>query len=190
MRRGYIVEMNDSKMKRELHEGESIIWQGEPVPFKPSDGDGKKSLTLRIVICAIVYAALMVAYAMLAKDAAGFNITVALVILVICAFVACVPILDARKVMDKSSYYITNDRVAVSIDGRDFMAMSRKGLKVKFIDAGNGCVHAAMGALADGGSKKLLTSAIIGKKDDKENVIGIVFYNVKDDGKLRDALAN
>ena len=190
MRRGYIVEMNDSKMKRELHENEAIVWQGEPAAFKATDGDGKKKVTVRVVVCAIIFAVLIAAYAMLAKDTAGFNWVVALVILVICAFVACVPVLDARKVMDKSSYYITNDRVAAAIDGRDFMAMSRKGIKVKFIDAGNGCVHIAMGALAEGENKKLLTSAIVGKKDDKENVIGIVFYNVKDDGKLRAALAD
>ena len=190
MRRGYIVEMNDSKVKRELHENEAIVWQGEPAPLKATDGDGKKKLTVRQVICAVIYAALIVAYAMLAKGAAGFNWTVALVMLVICGFVACVPILDAKKVVDKSSYYITNDRIVTSIDGRDFMAMSRKGIKTKFVDAGNGCVHIAMGALADGENKKLLTSAIIGKKDDKENVIGIVFYNVKDDGRLRAALAN
>ena len=177
------------KLKESLMADEQILWKGGCEPFPLVTPLNKKSLLVRWVLCAALFVILSVAYVLLSLRTAGFSIVVELVLLVIFAYVAGVPLLDHNKLVKKCGYYVTDKRIISAVGYSEVFPISRAGLKLRAVPAENGCVHLLFGAATELPEKKLPLNAIAPIKSEKgEGVVGLVFFNVKDTPALHELL--
>lgn len=191
MAKSLMEEINDRKLQEVLNDGESVQWQGRAEPFSLTGGKNKKKYLTRCLISAVCFIVITAAYALLvsSSERANFSYVLVAVVAVVCLYVALLPKIDARKVMKKCSYYITDQRYIEIIDSKEVLALPRKDVNVKVMDAEDGCITIALGAAVGKPEKKYLVATIAGVKDsDTEKTIGVVFYNVKDGKRLRELL--
>ena len=181
------VQEFNTKIRENLQEDEAVLWSGRPEAFPLKNEANKKSLLTRWVICAALFAVLTAAYVLYSMSIpAGFKPIVVVVLVLVFGYVMLIPVLDRNKVQNKCQYIVTDKRAVVAVGDNAFHAVSRAGLKVNAIPAGNGCVHLLLGAAADTPEKKYLTRTYAPvKAEGTEDVTGIAFYNVKDTPELR-----
>lgn len=187
MRNKSIDEMNDNVLKNQLEEDEKILWQSAPEPFRIISEKNKGRLITRWIICVVCFVVVTIAYVQAIKGSGmQFSILLDAILALICLYIALVPVFDARKVMNKCSYYLTDRRAVVVVNAREALSLKRKDINVKLVDADNGSVHVLLGACTGSPEKKYLVSTFVPKMDENaEKAIGIVFYSVKDSEELR-----
>jgi len=182
------ISMN-YKVKEALQEGETVLWQGKSERFPLVNAGNKAKLTLRWVICAIAFAAVSAGYIALSVKTAGFKPAVELVIVLIFAYLIAAPMLDRKRILKKCTYYVTDKRVMTAVGDNQLLILGRAGLKVSTVPAESGCIHLLLGAAEALPGKKYLVSTFSGvKSENKDQVTGIVLYNVKDTPELRELL--
>lgn len=177
----------NTKITENLQADETVLWDSRPEAFPLKNEANKKSLLMRWVICAALFAVLTAAYTIYSlRIPAGFKPVVVIILALVFGYLMLTPVLDRNKVQKKCRYLVTDKRAIVAVGDNGFHAVSRAGLKVDAIPAENGCVHLLLGAAADTPEKKYLTRTFVPvKAEGTEDVTGIVFYNVKDTAELR-----
>ena len=190
MTREFANQINDKKLQEELKEGEKIIWQGTPEKFTATAGEGKSAFTKRCIFSLIGFIVVIAAYLLLLSNShAGVSVPLVVIVAIVFIYVALVPVLDAKKISTKCSYYVTTDRVIEVIDAKEVFAIPRKDINIKFVPHSDGNVVVLLGGAVKLPEKKYRVSTIVPVKDDKaEKAIGVTFYNVKDSTELHAAL--
>lgn len=174
------------ELLKELAEGEKIVWKGAPEAFPLMNEESKKSLTQRWLICIVLAVALVALYIVLAVGReSGMNPWVILIVLAAVAYYACIPVLDRNNIIKKCEYYITDRRVLVEYGGRDIFSLPLAGLRSEIIPAEPGCVHVNLGTCVGIAAAKRRVAAFVPKKDDNDNICGLVLYNVAEDKALK-----
>ena len=171
---------------KELAEDEKIVWKGAPETFPLMTEENKGGLTKRWLGCIVVAVALIVGMlVMLLGTERGGNPWVFIIVLLGVIWYACMPMLDRGKIMKKCKYYITDRRVILESDGRDYFSIPLAGVKSEIIPAEEGCVHVNLGCCQGIVGKKRRVAAFTPKKDENDNICGFVIYNVADSAELR-----
>lgn len=177
-------------IRTSLRAEETAQWVGKSESFPLLNSENKKSTLIRWTICAALAVLCTAAYLIIVMNThTKFNIILELIILLVFGYTAFMPILDRRKILRKCRYCITNQRAIVTAGDNEIFSLNRKAVKIQAIPAENGCITVLMGAMVDAPAKKHRTSTFVPPKSDSENdIIGLVFYNVKDDPLLRSLL--
>ena len=173
-----------------LRADETPQWAGKAEYFPLLNSDNKKSFLLRWIICGGLAVLCTVGYIIAVMNTeTKFNVILELIILLLFGYTALMPVLDRRKILKKCHYCITNQRAIVAAGDNDIFSLNRKAVKIQAVPAEDGCITILMGAMADTPAKKHRTATFVPPKSDGDNeVIGLVFYNVKDDSLLRSLL--
>lgn len=180
-----------TKLQENLQADETILWSGKSEKFPLKNEGNAKALTYRWIICAVLFAAFAVFYV-------SFNLRTLAVVkpaplvvaFIVFIYIALVPALDRNKVLKKCIYIVTDKRIITVVSDRDVNAVSRAGLKIKAVPAGDGCVHLLFGAATELKERKYVIRTFEPVKEDSSDspVIGIIFYHVKDTNELRTLL--
>ena len=173
---------------KELEEGEKVLWKGAPEAFPLMTEDNKKSITSRWLGCIIAAVVLIALYLVISMGTEGVSVWLLILLLVVVAYVAGLPLVDRSKVYKKCKYYITNRRVILHFDEKEIVSLPIAGLKADFVSAEEGCVHVDLGACVGIKGKKRRVASFVPKKDANDHVSGFVIYNVADSKELRAAL--
>ncbi len=174
------------EVMKEIAADEKLVWMGAPEAFPLMSADNKKGLTSRWLGCIVVAVALIVAYILLnASMSGGINAWLLILLLVVVAYIAVMPVLDRNNVYKNCKYYVTDRRVILHLADKDIVALPLNSLKHEISTAQPGCIHVDLGACVGINAKKRLVAAFVPKKDDKENFIGMVLYNVEDNETIR-----
>lgn len=173
-------------LAKELTEGEKVVWKGAPEAFPLMTQESKKALTQRWLISIVLAVALVVVYIVLAASAdSGVNAWVLIIVLLGVIYYACIPVLDRNNIYKKCKYYITDRRVILEHGERDYYSLPLTGLKAEISPAEAGCIHIDLGSCVGIAGAKRRVAAFVPKKDENENICGLVIYNVADDKVLR-----
>ena len=122
---------------------EEIVWKSRPGTFPLITKES--GLLMRWIICAVLLVGLTAAYIAAAqRTSAPFHVFVVLIIFVALAYIAIVPILDWKSLLNKTHYYVTNKRV-ILLSGKNLYALCRTGLNMKCVEADGG-VHILFGS--------------------------------------------
>ena len=123
----------------------------------------------------------------LAATFSGMEISLWLLLLLLLAvaYLAYLPIIDKNNIYKKCKYYITDRRVIVFYADRDVFSLPLAGLKSSIIPGEDNCIHIELGAAVGVKGKKRRVAAFVPKKDDNDNICGLVLYNVIDSEQLR-----
>ena len=171
---------------KELAEGENIVWKGAPETFPLMSEENKGGLTRRWICCivaAVAVVAVFIAFQFSERD--DLNLWVLIIALIAIVYFALLPLVDRNNIYKKCRYYITDRRVIVHYGDRDIFALPRTGLRSEIISAEDGCVHVLLGSCIGLSGKKRRVSAFVPKKDENDNICGMVLYNVEDSAALR-----
>ena len=189
MKRDYINELNDKKLKGELKEGERLLWQGIPRPWKLLEGSRRRNLCLRWILCAVCFAGLTAAF-FLASQKLNANPWLVAILLLVFAYLAALPALDARKVQGKTTYYLTDRRAITIVDGKDVFSLNRTGTEAVLTDGEEeGTVHALWGSAGSLPRRKYLVSVFTPRQEEPDAPLkGLVFYEVDDTEEFRRAV--
>ncbi len=175
-----------SAVMKELAEDEKLVWMGAPEAFPLMNGDNKKGLTSRWLGCIVAAVAFIVIYILLnASMAGGINVWLLIILLIVVAYIAAMPVLDRNNIYKNCKYYVTDRRVILHHADKDIYALPLSGVKTAVVAAEPGCVHVELGACAGIKAKKRRTAAFVPKKSDSDNVIGMVLYNIEDNENVR-----
>lgn len=178
-----------TKTKEELKADETVLWVGRPELFKLVNEANKKSLTLRWIVCAALFVILSAVYiAWSIGSPGGCKPAVIVVLVIVFGYLMLTPVLDRNKVQKKCQFIVTDKRVLTAVSDSAVYAVSRAGLKLSAVPAGDGCVHLLFGAAGKLPEKKYLvkTFAPVKAEGGSDEIIGTVFYNVKDSQALRE----
>ena len=183
------TEIN-ANVRSTLREGETLQWVGRAESFPLMDEANKKGNIIRWCICGLLFLAATIGYIVAtASTDSTFNVILELIILIIFAYIAAMPLLDRRKILRRCHYCITDQRMLVVAGDNDKFSLNRKALKIRTVPGTDGCITVLLGAATDAPVKKHRVFTIVPPKSDLENdVIGLIFYNVKDDSELRGLL--
>ena len=179
-----------SHIQAALHAGETIQWASKAENFPLLNSINKKSMLIRWIICGILAVLCTIAYIIAVMNTeTKFNIILELIILLLFGYTALLPVLDRRKILKKCHYCITNQRAIVAASDNEIYSLNRKAVKIQTVPAEDGCITILMGAMTEAPAKKHRIATFVPPKSDSDNeVIGLVFYNVKDDSLLRSLL--
>lgn len=178
---------DSSKLRETLMPDEKVLWKGRPEAFPLMTAANKGRMITRWVVCAAVFVAFTVFYLLLAnsKDGMEASYIVVAIVLLACAYVALVPIIDRNKIIKKCKYYVTDSRAIVIVGDKEGFALSRKGLKVLRVPGEDGCVTLLFGSHIEQPERKRLVGAFVpGKAENSELITGMSFYNIKDDEEI------
>lgn len=181
-------EFNDNpSLLKELAEDEKVVWKGAPEIFPLVTAETKKGLVNRWIICALVAIVVVafVAYQAIAVES-NINAWVIVVVLIIIAYLAVVPMVDRNNVIKKCKYYITDRRVLMDYAEKEIYSLPLAGLKCEIDTAEAGCIHVDLGSCVGVSGKKRRVCAFSPQKDDDGNICGMVLYNIPDDKAVRD----
>lgn len=171
--------------KENLKEDEKIEWVGRPEPFSFISKFTRTNFIIRIAVAAVCAIVAIILYIILSDTA---NALVIAAIIIIAAIAGLYPIYDKRNMQNKTLYIITNQRVIRVLSSSEFDAIPRSSVKISTTDAGNDCIHAMFGSFANCSENRVFHNAATPKFDEKDNVIGLVFYNVKKTPELTSLL--
>ena len=120
--------------------------------------------------------------------ASGFALVISMILVILLfGYMAYIPFLDKKKIVQKNSYYLT-DRRAIFLDGTDHSyAMNLYGAKVDFLPAEDGNTTLLLRRSPEQNIPKAIrTIAWQPIRDDYSGlgVTDMVFYNVKKDDAL------
>lgn len=180
-----------TKLQESLQPDETILWSGKSEKFPLKNEGNAKALTYRWIICAVLFAAFAVFYVSFGLNSPNGLMPAPLVVaLIVFIYIALVPALDRNKVLKKCIYIVTDKRIITVVSDRDVNAVSRAGLKIKAVPAGDGCVHLLFGAATELKERKYVIRTFEPVKEDSSDspVIGIVFYHVKNTNELQTLL--
>lgn len=185
-----IQKKNEQMMQSVLEEGETIRWGGTTEPYRVFTKESKKGLLLRWGIC-IAGIVLWAIYCIVGRNidgASGFALVISMILVILFfGYMAYVPFLDKKKMVQKNSYYLT-DRRAIFLDGTDHTyAMNLYGAKVDFLPAEDGNTTLLLRKSPEQNIPKAIrTIAWQPIRDDYSGlgVTDMVFYNVKKDDAL------
>ena len=105
----------DEELRSALHEGESVLWKGNPESFVTLDKTNKKPFLIKACITALVCIALIVAYSVAVIPSGNFKPVLPLVIAGFGVLIASGTFLDARR-LRKLRYFITDQRFILISD--------------------------------------------------------------------------
>lgn len=174
----------DQVITKELKENESIRWMGAPENFPLVEEFNRKFIYNRWIICAIVAALLVAAYAII-NLSIGVSIWLLLIALLVVAYFIFLPWFDKNSIYKNCKYYISTERVMLYYGERELYSLPLKGLKTRILPAGSGCIHIELGSCAGIRDKKRRVASFVPAKDDNGNVTGLVLYNIEDCDILR-----
>ncbi len=175
----------DISVVKELGENEEILWKGAPEEFPLVTAENKSNLYRRWILCIAAAVIVIAGYIVLNTITGGLNVWVLIIALLAVAYVAALPLIDKNNIFKKCKYYISEQRVIFHYADRDIYSLPLKGLKYEIHNAGKGCIHIDLGSCVGIKGKKRRTAAFVPKKDDNDNVTGLVLYNVEDNETLR-----
>ncbi len=179
----------NQNLLKELEEDEKVLWRGAPEAFPLMTEENKKGLTARWLGCIVAAVVLVALYLVLSMNSEqGISAWLLILLLVVVAYVAGLPMVDRSKVYKKCKYYITNRRVILDFDEKETVGLPLAGLKADIVPAEEGCVHVDLGACVGINGKKRRVASFVTKKDGNGNTCGFVMYNVADSKELRAAL--
>lgn len=100
-----------------LKPGETVLWQGRPVPFRAVDADIRKAYILRCVVCAAVCAVLCVFLILRTLRENGTVQPLMPIIVFLCGVMVCiVPLSHYNKLSKSAVYLVTSRRAACYVD--------------------------------------------------------------------------
>lgn len=185
-------EKNQALLQSILEEGETVEWQGFSAQYPIVSDESKKGLIIRWGICAVCII-LWAVYCIIfrhADGASGFALVISMILVVVFfLYMALIPLMDRKKIVEKNSYFLTNRRAILIDDGEHAYSMNLYGVKADFLPAEEGNTTLLLRNNAD---RKIPSSlrAIAWKPLTDEygegTVTDLVFYNVKKDKALTD----
>ena len=185
-----IQEANNERLSSILEEGETVEWQGYSEKYPILTEDAKKGLYIRwsICICGIIMWAIYCIVFRNIDGASKFALVISMFLIILFfLYMAMLPVLDRKKIIEKNSYYLTNRR-AIFLDGGDnSYAMNLYGVKADFLPAEDGNTTLVLRHNANHEIPKAVrTIAWKPLKDDYAGgiITDMVFYNVKRDKAL------
>ena len=179
---------------RVMDKGEYMEWVGKAEPFKLSDAATKKSMNLRLLICAAAAVIVTGAYLIsIASSGIPLQAAVPVITVVVPLFIIIRPALDKRAINKKLIFALTNKRAIAYKSETDYASMALDKIdEVKFTDNGNGVGNVLLGSVAvNAPESKHRYIALMPKsayKGEEKYTTGMVFYNVSDMKKIRDLL--
>lgn len=100
----------DEELKKQLEEGESVLWNGAPEKFETMDKTYKPVIVRKGIICAAIAVVITAAYLLAVKGTGNFKLGVEAIVLAACVLAAVSGFSDARKIR-KQEYCITDKRL-------------------------------------------------------------------------------
>lgn len=168
-----------------LAKDENLEWASGPEPFEPVDRYNKKPLLRRWILCCVIGVALIIIYcvAVFRSDAAAFSIVIPVVIAFVAIYIAILPLLDARLLMRKKTFVLTNKRAILYESDSNQKSFPFEIMDaVRIIHKEGGLCDVLFGSPAiKRPYYKVRLTALIPKekiKDDDSVVRGMAFYNV------------
>ena len=172
--------------------GADIVWSGMAEYYSPFEGEMKKGTLLRMilglgiaVVIDIIYAAME-----LASDQPQIKPFLLILVLVIGAVVAFMPLVDRFEVTRTAAYFLTKDTAIAVVEGSPMAVIPLKNTPVKSVPSAFGNVNVLFG---DAVTAKPRTYAHLGfapaKGDEgSTDIVSMVFFNVPKSAALKEAL--
>ncbi len=177
------LELTD-RIKKELRNGEEVIWAGKPKDFALMSEEVKSSFFTRWIVCAVVAVALLVVYFIANANAEqGVKSGIIILCLLVPIYLACLPVLDKRNILKNCKYYVTDKRVIIDHAEKEFYSINKSCLRSEIVENEGGTITVMLGSLAGMKAGKRRSKAVIPDKDDGGVVTGLVIYNVDADAK-------
>lgn len=175
----------------ELMEGEKVLWKSKAAPFELLGSDAKKSIMNRWIVCALLAVAVIGFYLSVSlSGVVHFNATLLVLLVLVFAYCAAVPVLDRRNIQKKCRYYVTDKRVILCYGDNEVHSLSRAGLRCSVVESAGGTGHVVLGGCVEEPAKKMRVRSFAPLKDDKEAVCGFVFYSVPEIDTVREYFAS
>ena len=182
---------NDELLHSILEDGETVKWKGQSEKYQILTDESKKGLYIRWAIC-IAAIILWAIYCIVFRNidgASGFALAISMILIILFfGYMAFIPMLDRKKIIEKNSYYIT-DRRAIFLDGTDHQyIMNLYGIKAEFLPAEEG--NTTLLLRNDASQKMPKSLRTIAWKPLRDEYAGglisdMVFYNIKGEQTLR-----
>lgn len=167
-----------------LKDGEQVLWEGKPEPFKLLEGVYKKSILTLWGILGAVYVLAVVGYlstAIKRGDPFASIMMLVVVITVFIVFILTVPISD-RKTLITSTRYILTDRRAIIINKAGVKSMpvnKETPCKVAHLDNNTDVLY--FGDACEIKADKSRKAAVAGiTASGSKDITGLAFYGIKD----------
>jgi hypothetical protein len=175
--------MNANELLKDILAKDEIVeWSATPKPYSVLNGENKQSTVLLWIIAAALFLILNIAYIALcvSDETMDFMIGVLLVTVGVPAFMCVNPLRDEMHIA-KQLLAITNKRVIIFHKSNKELSVPIEEIDAVHIEASTdaGYSHVRIGSsVAAVPAKKLRSLAIVGKSDDDDKCIGLVFYHV------------
>ena len=172
----------ENKMNLPLHDGEELLWAGQPEPFELLDAATKKA-TIAKWIGSVVIPAVALGLYFGFSPVKQWGVGVAVVLIAIMVFVS--PFLEKKKV-EKVKFYMTNQRAMLELAGNSMYSIDLNEIDAfKVVDdvADETCV--VMGSVLFEEIYKQMRWRTCNPKENNTSgaqgkVDGLMFYNIKD----------
>ena len=167
-----------------LENGEKILWEGKPEPFKLLEGTDKKSILTKWILLGAVYILAVGGYlanALARGDSFTSTIMLALVLTGFAGLLIIAPISDRKVLVVSTKYAITDRRViVVNKDGNKSMPLNKQ-TRCKVTHLENHTDVICFGEACNTKVNNIRSIAVRGVSEGKEKAItGLVLYSISD----------
>jgi hypothetical protein len=175
-------------LKDILAKDETVKWSATPKPYSVLNEENKKSTIFAWIVAVAVLLVLNIAYFALcaADESVEFMPGVLILTIGMPLFMFINPIRDKAHIT-KQLMAITDKRALVFHNSNKGQSVALEEIDAVHVEPSTdaGCCHVRIGsAVINAPAKKLRHFAIMGKRDDDEKCVGLVFYHLDEsDGK-------
>lgn len=173
--------MNE-KLNAALMKGETVKWSGRPEKGVLLEGAYKKPMLLTWIVSAAVIAVILALLLPVAMHSDVYrNETIALIVAFSLApvLLSFQPIFDKRHLENDTLYAITNYRIITVVREEVYSLPLNENTKVKIENRFNGCGNICFDDMIGQPVRKSRALAILGARGMEKELIGLMFYNMK-----------
>ncbi|MEA4816726.1 MAG: hypothetical protein VB120_07715 [Lachnospiraceae bacterium] len=185
--------MNEKYMenlKKQLLDGEQILWMGKPEKINLVEGPYKSSFIGRIIVCSVIACILPFLYCSSVGEKGSISIPVLIALIIVPLIAIIIPVLEKNKLETKCNCVITNKRAISFCDDPAFSSILKvvdlknvNSIDVEILSTGKGIIYVGE---KETNSKRTRLSAINGIQDKQGLTSGLVFYSINDPYKVCD----
>lgn len=174
--------MDENKWSLYLKGNEELLWNGKGKADPLVNATNKTKLMIRWIVCAVIgigFAAFYLPYAFSHGFPTNNTIISVGVVLALALVIAYGPIQEWRTLNGKVSYLLTNRRVLTIQDGnvREMTVDAQTPCRAERLDNNTYVVYIGEAACRSK-SSQARANALMGIKDDANQMTGMVFYGV------------
>ena len=173
-------------ISEDLNESEVVLWAGSPSGMKLLDAPYKVSILIRWAICLLIVCFACWYRFIFFPNSDNLSVNpnvVALIFLVVAAFIAILPLKDMRSLKNKCHYYITNQRALLLFAGASKYIKEKQypdAAEITFDLHANNRGNIYIGEKLKNSSRKARMSVLTGPSAEEDKTRPLIFYSVID----------